>query len=258
MNLSFTRFDNNMFVAFSQNLISLSIQEQITDVTGDHPVFKQMQSSFGILQKSDDKPSYNGQTQNLRTLNKTRIALFHSLKKQVEGQSQGVGLQNQEIAKEVYAIFPKYAKELTKSSLASKSATLNQLIRELSEVRWQTKLTTLHVTETFNLLKTAQQQFDDAYLLQNKENTKLSHQPSTSQYRKIFMKDLQRYLNLIDAMQHQPVWKELYAETLRLYQSIKSGKHQSHADNKKETNAEPEKENINISQPIDKAENTLI
>lgn len=237
MNYAYSKLNIKELFTLVERIIHLSKKEKFQNQTATHPLFLELEKQFTRYQKSYAQTTFSGKGELLFETDQKRDLLFKALKQQIYAISQVKELANAQVASELLIILKKVGR-LDKLSYAEESTQLNICLQELSVKANADKLRKLHLFELYELLKNTQTEFERLYAKQTEAKAKQQAQLSATALKKDLIGALKNYVSLLDIMQKQTEWADLFAEVNESIKSVQITRHYEKSDEPHKKEAE--------------------
>lgn len=206
----------------TKRILSISKKETFP-VVQDHALLVKLEATATKYLEVFDKLTYSGLGKSVAEADLLRDSLFVSFRDIISGFSDMKGLSLQQTATDIKKIIAKYGNTMQKLSYGDQSSHLDKLIEELDISTNQTKISQLHLSESYALLKNSQQAFSAIFHEQIIANAELRSKLSASSLSQELTTDIRNYLNFVDAMGNiDPAWKGLSLELNEVLKAAKS------------------------------------
>lgn len=160
-----------------------------------------------------DKKTYSGKGGLVAKADLLRDNLFSGIKSNLLGLTKMHGLSTQQDAIDLYAIFETHGLDLNRYSYGDQSSHMDKLIENLEKPENKVKIERLHLTEPYNLLKSAQQSFQQNFGEQVAANAELRGMESATSLFYNVVSALRNYLHYVEVMSSiDAIWTPLYNE----------------------------------------------
>ncbi len=223
MKMNFGRLSTKELAAFCQRTLTVS-NEVAYAIVANHPLLVALQEYYDNYDVVYVKKTFSGKGILLLGADGKRDNFFGGLKDILVGYSKLSFSPLCQPAKDIYGIIEKYNIALDRFSYAEESAQLKKLLEEFELPENTAKIEQMQLTEIVTQLKTAQTEFEILFNEAAGENSELRLMESATSMRKNLETALHNYLNLIKAMNSQPVWKELYAKLDEVAKAVYSSR----------------------------------
>ncbi len=183
----------------SKRIISIS-KKEIYGMVHTHALLARLETTAGKYLAVFDKATYSGLGKQVAEADAIRDDLFVSFRDVVNGFAGMRGLAIQSSALELKQVINQHGNGLYTLSYGDESSHLDKLIEALNQADKQSKLESLHLTDSYLLLKNAQQAFTTLYNKQVEANAELRSKLPASSIARELKADLRNYLNYVEAM----------------------------------------------------------
>ncbi len=197
--------------AVCQRAITVS-DEPTYAVVRDNPLLMALKIVYGDYDTVYTKKTYSGKGILLVDADGNRDTPFSGMKSVLVGHAKLSDSPFQQEAIEIYAIFEKYGVDLDRYKWAEETAQMKKLLEELFKPENAAKIERMQLTFALNQINAAQIAFEKLFNEIAEENSELRMMESASSIRKTLQTTLINYLNVVQAMNSLPGWKELYAK----------------------------------------------
>ena len=220
MKIALSRISTKTLATLVKSVIEESSQDSHEVVKG-HKLLTTLETAYAGYDLVYAKPSYSGKGKLVADANTLRDEAFVGMKFCIYGHTKIRSNSVLTDAKDLYQVFKQLGLDINLSNYSGKTAQLTKLIEILEIPENSLKITNLHLTEIFEILKTAQSGFENLVLEQTSANAKLRMMGTASILRADLEKALHNYLTLVTAMNQLEAWDKLY---LALNEYVKSAR----------------------------------
>ena len=234
MKISFVRLSIDSLGALAKRALEISAKAAYTVVL-NHPLLLVLITAYNDFFAVFDKKTYSGDGLLVAKANLLRDDFFKGMKNSLSGLSKMKGLTTQQDAIDLYAVFETHGLDLYRYSYGDQTIHFDKLIEDLDKPANMAKIERVHLTEPYNLMKSAHTDFVSIIGEQTGANTELRLMESATSLRDNLETALRNYFNVVTAMKDVDGWKELYVE---LNEAVKAAKN-SNNPGKGDTPAAP-------------------
>ncbi len=221
MKIALSRLSVSSLSWLAYQLILESKTETAYPFLKDHPLLTTLQTTYNRHQIVYGKQSYSGKGKLVAKANLVQNDAFNGMKFCIYGLTKVGGNSLQADAKDLYHLFKDAGISLSRHKYWTKTAELSKLIQKLDKPENKEKIERVHLTEVFEMLKTAFLDFDRLSLEQADANSKLRLMGTASGLRKELENAIHNYLALATAMKEFDGWKKLCGTFNELVKSIR-------------------------------------
>lgn len=211
MRINFKKLRNKELAALAQRVIDASKEGNYT-VMENHELLLEVEKQYASYYKSYSKPAFSGKGEEVAKADDARDSIFSKTKAFLKGYKGMTIIPNHGDAKALYEVFRKIGLNTNVMNYAEQTAQMKKLIEELEKAENAEKLVSLGITQAFDELKTAQDNFETLYAEQAEANAELRIIPSATAIRSKLEGALRNYFGLLEAMRDIPEWQMIYAE----------------------------------------------
>ncbi len=223
MKITLQELTTRDLATLAQRIISAS-QSGNYPFLNNHPLLLAFKDSYTNYDAVYAKQTYSGKGADVALADQERDTVYGNLKNFLNGYRKINSVPNYEFAEDLYQIFRKFGLTIDALSYSAETAQMVKLIEELNQPENLQKLTTLHLTTSFNELKTKQENFEKVFSDQAQANAVLRQMKSATSLRKSLEKTLKPFLNFVTAMKDVDLWKDLYSELNEFVKAAKNSK----------------------------------
>ncbi len=224
MKITFSNISTKSLSTLAERVIKSSKNGNFT-VTENNPLLLKIEDEYQQYEKAYSKLTYSGKGAEVAEADSKRDKTFNDLKVFLSGYSRIDSVPNSQEAKELYQVIKQLGLKIDRLSYAQETAMMKKIIEELETTENQNKLTALNLTNTFNQLKTEQENFETLYAEQAEANADLHNLPSATELREGLENALRNYFNLLTAMKDVEGWELIYAEINEIVKGITNENH---------------------------------
>jgi len=180
-----------------------------------------------------DKKTFSGKGELVAKADLLRDNLFNGMRNSLFGQTKMEGLATQQDSIDLYALFEAHGLDLSRYSYGDESSHMDKLIEELEMTANKAKIERVHLTDGYNLLKSAQVNFELNFGEQTVANAELRAMQSATSLQNKLIVALRNYLHYVEVMSSMDdSWITLYNE---LNETVKSAVNSRKASKQVET-----------------------
>jgi len=210
MKNSLSSLSTKDLATLGQRTITIS-NESDYPVVKDNPLLAKLKTSYEGYYEVYTKKTFSGKGQLLVDADSHRDEPFAGMKFILLGYAKIKGSPLQQDAKDIYGIIENHGIDLDRYKWAEETAQIIKLLDEFEKPVNAAKIEHLQLTAVVSQIKEAQTAFEKLFEEVAGENSELRLMESASSFRKNLETDLRNYLNVVNAMNTLPGWKELYA-----------------------------------------------
>jgi hypothetical protein len=223
MRINFSRLTTDTLAELAKRVLGTSAKATYVVVL-NHPLLLVLQSVFDKYFAVFDRKAYSGKGKLVGAADLLRDNYFKGILKSLLGLTQMEGLVAHQDALDLYDIFETHGLDLYRYSYGDQSTHMDKLIADLDKPENQIKLERVHLTEAYNLMKAAHQNFEVNFGDQTEANAQLHQMESASSLRGSLEVALRNYFNTVESMKDVVGWQDLYGE---INEHVKAAKNSS-------------------------------
>ena len=211
MEISLSKLSTKDLATLSVRVITISDKAEYAFVS-NHPLLQNVKTSYADYDKVYVKDTFSGLGVDVKAAKKVVGTIFDGIKTNLYGNIKDPESVSYQFSKDLYAVLEKHGLHLHKYNNSSQPAQMTKFIEEMELPENQTRLEAVHLSDNFNRLKIAQNNFLRMYNEEVKINAQLRDIPSASSIRSVLELSLRKYFNLMSAMENVEDWKSIYKE----------------------------------------------
>lgn len=219
MKTALSRISTKELATLAHRVIEAS-KSQKYQIVENNPLLQEVEKQYAIYEKVYSKKMFSGKGVEVKEADEKRDELFSKMRNFLKGYIEIDTMPNAQQAKEVYEVFQDFGKNLLRLNYAEETAQLSKLIATLDSPENKEKLTALNLADFFEILKTAQADFELLYNEQAEANAELRNLPSATAIRKTLEQTLRSYFALLSAMKTIEGWNLLYNEINEIVKGV--------------------------------------
>lgn len=162
-----------------------------------------------------DKKIFSGKNHLVANADLLRDKLFKGIRNCLFGHTLLEGLETESDARDLYVLFEDHGLNMTRYTYGDESKHMDNLIADVEKPENRQKLENLHLLGAFELLKSAQRNFEKVYELHNVASTELKGKPSVTSLQEDTKTALHNFLYYVEVMSN------IDAEWLPLHEKLK-------------------------------------
>ncbi len=235
MKINYSSLTTETLAELVKRVLGISKKEAYVMVL-NHPLLVKLMEVADEYLIVFDKNTFSGKGALVAKADLLRDNLFKGMRNSVQGLSQIHGLATQQDALDLYAIFRSHGLDLFRYSYGDQSSHMDKLIEELEIPANKAKIERLHLSEVYELMKSAQQSFELNFSDQTVANAQLRAMESATSLQKKMITAVRNYLQFVEMMNDIDAnWSPLYIE---LNEIVKAASNSKQASKKTDTPTE--------------------
>ncbi len=212
MRINYASLTTETLAELVKRVLGISTKEAYVLVL-NHPLLVKLRSVADEYLLVFDKKTYSGKGELVAKADLLRDNLFNGMRNSLFGQTKMHGLTTQQDAIDLYAIFGTHGLDLSRYSYGDESSHMDKLIEDLEKPENKDKIGRVHLTEAYELMKSAQQNFELNFGEQTEANAELRSMESATSLQSRIVTALRNYLHYVEVMSSIDAgWTALYAE----------------------------------------------
>lgn len=212
MRINYASLTTETLAELVKRVLGISRKEAYVLVL-NHPLLVKLMSVADEYLLVFDKKTYSGQGELVAKADLLRDNLFNGMKNSLFGQTKMHGLTTQQDAIDLYAIFETHGLDLYRYSYGDESSHMDKLIEDLEKPENKYKISRVNLAEAYELMKSAQQNFELNFGEQTAANAELRSMESATSLQSRIVTALRNYLHYVEVMSSIDAgWTALYAE----------------------------------------------
>ena len=212
MRINYASFTTETLAELVKRVLGISAKEAYVLVL-NHPLLVKLMSVADEYLLVFDKKTFSGKGQLVAKADLLRDNLFNGMKNSLSGQTQMHGLSTQQDAIDLYTIFETHGLDLYRYSYGDESSHMDKLIEDLEKQENKDKIDRVHLTEAYELMKSAHQNFELNFGEQTAANAELRSMESATSLQNKLVTALRNYLHYVEVMSSIDAgWTALYGE----------------------------------------------
>lgn len=212
MRITYQKLTTDTLAELVKRVLGISKKEAYVMVL-NHPLLVKLMAVADDYLLVFDKQSFSGKGKLVAKADLLRDNLFKGLKNSIFWASQMQGSTSQQDAIDLYAYFEIHGLELYRYNYGDESAHLDKLIEDLEKPENKAKIDRLHMTESYELMKSSQINFQQQFGDQTAANAELRGMESATSLQNAMQSALRNYLQYVEVMiTVDDTWTPLYNE----------------------------------------------
>lgn len=226
LRITFNRLSTKVLGNLAQRVLAV-LSGHLEGVLKDNPLVSVLTKTNDKYQNVVIKKTYSELGEEVRNKDLRRDRFFYNFRRLLISLSVFTGTAKNADAEALLRVFDEVG-DITGLSYAAQNTVMGKLFQKLSTEERQAAITRLGLTEEYELLKSAQDDFETISGEQTNTNSSLRQIPSASESRQELKDALRNFFALVSAMHNEEAWKDLYYD---LDELIKEA-NRSNRDNK--------------------------
>ena len=220
MKISFVRLTTETLATLGKRVLAISANELSPEIQS-HPLLQALAAANADYSAVFDKSTYSGKGNLVAEADVLRDNLYRGMRNSLFGLTKMNGLSTQHDAIDLYSFFEKHGLDLDHYSYGDQTSHMDKLIEDLEKPENKVKISNTHLTESYELMKSAQFNFEKLFSEQMGANAELRKQESASSIRQHLEIALRNYLNVVTAMRKVTGWDDAYT---KLNEAVKAAR----------------------------------
>ena len=220
MKISFVRLTTETLATLGKRVLAISANELSPEIQS-HPLLQALAAANADYSAVFDKSTYSGKGNLVAEADVLRDNLYRGMRNSLFGLTKMNGLSTQHDAIDLYSFFEKHGLDLDHYSYGDQTSHMDKLIEDMEKPENKVKISNTYLTESYELMKSSQFNFEKLFSEQMGANAELRKQESASSVRQHLEIALRNYLNVVTAMRKVTGWDDAYT---KLNEAVKAAR----------------------------------